>query len=273
MATRNQFGYLFSDNEGVVRLVGDVLPYVAAFQVADGWAQRFVLRTLLGRASLETDAGLFFLFSCGGVLRGMGKQHVGAGVNLVAYYILALPLGIACVNSSPFSHRFLTNFKSTDSHFAHHWVWQDSGSASVWPYSSSASASTSSSSSRTGTSRWKRARRGWTTEVPCQRLLRKYISLPKVRFGLDNHALSLPCPPGPTSKPASLCPTFSGACRITYEGNNPLHHGGNLMHSLAPYTVYNLSLRKFESNLSLRKFESSAHSRRRAPQGKRRARP
>lgn len=25
----------------------------------------------------------------------MGKQHVGAGVNLIAYYVLALPMGIA----------------------------------------------------------------------------------------------------------------------------------------------------------------------------------
>ncbi|EED81033.1 predicted protein [Postia placenta Mad-698-R] len=32
--------------------------------------------------------------SCGGVLRGQGRQHLGAIFNLVAYYILALPLGI-----------------------------------------------------------------------------------------------------------------------------------------------------------------------------------
>ncbi|KAM0752386.1 putative MATE efflux family protein subfamily [Meredithblackwellia eburnea MCA 4105] len=72
MISRNKFGYLFSDEDDTVALVAHVLPYVAAFQIADGWAQ-----------------------SCGGVLRGMGKQNVGAAVNLVAYYLLALPLGIA----------------------------------------------------------------------------------------------------------------------------------------------------------------------------------
>jgi hypothetical protein len=49
-----------------------VMPLVASFQVADGLAG-----------------------SCGGVLRGQGRQHLGAAFNLVAYYVLALPLGIA----------------------------------------------------------------------------------------------------------------------------------------------------------------------------------
>jgi len=72
MATRNVFGYLFSDDVAVVALVSRVLPLVASFQIADGLAG-----------------------SCGGVLRGQGRQHLGALFNLVAYYVLALPLGIA----------------------------------------------------------------------------------------------------------------------------------------------------------------------------------
>jgi multidrug resistance protein, MATE family len=48
-----------------------VMPLVASFQVADGLAG-----------------------SCGGVLRGQGRQHLGAAFNIVAYYVLALPLGI-----------------------------------------------------------------------------------------------------------------------------------------------------------------------------------
>jgi MATE family multidrug resistance protein len=32
--------------------------------------------------------------SCGGSLRGMGRQHTGAMVNIVSYYLGALPLGI-----------------------------------------------------------------------------------------------------------------------------------------------------------------------------------
>jgi len=47
------------------------MPLVASFQVADGLAG-----------------------SCGGVLRGQGRQHLGALFNIIAYYILALPLGI-----------------------------------------------------------------------------------------------------------------------------------------------------------------------------------
>ena len=32
--------------------------------------------------------------SCGGVLRGQGRQHLGALFNIIAYYVLALPIGI-----------------------------------------------------------------------------------------------------------------------------------------------------------------------------------
>ncbi|KAI1177629.1 MATE efflux family protein [Nemania sp. FL0916] len=71
MGTKDVFGALFNDDERVIRLVGEVMPFVALFQIADG---------LNG--------------SCGGVLRGMGRQWVGALVNLVSYYGGALPTGI-----------------------------------------------------------------------------------------------------------------------------------------------------------------------------------
>ncbi|KAI5805105.1 mate-domain-containing protein [Geopyxis carbonaria] len=71
MVARHSYGRLFSDDTAVVSLVARVMPYVAAFQVADG---------LNG--------------SCGGALRGMGRQHVGAAVNVGAYYAAALPGGI-----------------------------------------------------------------------------------------------------------------------------------------------------------------------------------
>ncbi|THH12588.1 hypothetical protein EW146_g7558 [Bondarzewia mesenterica] len=59
------------DEEEVVRLVSKVMPLVASFQIADGLAG-----------------------SCGGVLRGQGRQHLGALFNIIAYYVLALPMGI-----------------------------------------------------------------------------------------------------------------------------------------------------------------------------------
>ncbi|KAL2865159.1 MATE family efflux transporter [Aspergillus lucknowensis] len=71
MGTRDDFARIFNSDERVVRLTAEVLPFVALFQIADG---------LNG--------------SCGGSLRGMGRQHVGALVNLVSYYGGALPLGI-----------------------------------------------------------------------------------------------------------------------------------------------------------------------------------
>lgn len=71
MGTKDNFARLFNDDAQVVKLTAEVLPYVALFQIADG---------LNG--------------SCGGALRGMGRQHIGAFINLGAYYCGALPLGI-----------------------------------------------------------------------------------------------------------------------------------------------------------------------------------
>ena len=55
----------------MVRLTARVLHYVALVQIADGLS-----------------------VSGGGSLRGMGRQHVGAAVNIISYYCGALPLGI-----------------------------------------------------------------------------------------------------------------------------------------------------------------------------------
>ena len=71
LATRHKIGGLFNDDKEVIALVAEVMPYVALFQIADG---------LNG--------------SCGGALRGMGRQWVGALVNIVSYYGGALPGGI-----------------------------------------------------------------------------------------------------------------------------------------------------------------------------------
>ena len=71
LGTRNHFAKIFNDDEDVIKLTAEVLPAVALFQIADG---------LNG--------------SCGGSLRGMGRQHIGAAVNIFSYYMGALPLGI-----------------------------------------------------------------------------------------------------------------------------------------------------------------------------------
>ncbi|KAK8165605.1 MATE efflux family protein-like protein subfamily [Phyllosticta citrichinensis] len=71
MGVKDVYARIFNDDEAVMRLTAQVMPYVALFQIADG---------LNG--------------SCGGALRGMGRQHIGAAVNMVSYYAGALPLGI-----------------------------------------------------------------------------------------------------------------------------------------------------------------------------------
>jgi MATE family multidrug resistance protein len=71
MSVKDFYAKIFNDDIDVIRLTAKVMPYVALFQIADG---------LNG--------------SCGGSLRGMGRQHIGAAVNIVSYYMGALPLGI-----------------------------------------------------------------------------------------------------------------------------------------------------------------------------------
>lgn len=71
LGVKDFYAKIFNDDERVIRLTAQVMPYVAIFQIADG---------LNG--------------SCGGSLRGMGRQHIGAIVNIVSYYFGALPLGI-----------------------------------------------------------------------------------------------------------------------------------------------------------------------------------
>ncbi|GIZ42926.1 hypothetical protein CKM354_000617300 [Cercospora kikuchii] len=65
-----QIARTFSPEAEIILLIRLVLPVIALYQVADGLNA-----------------------SCGGALRGMGCQHVGAAVNIVIYYCLALPGG------------------------------------------------------------------------------------------------------------------------------------------------------------------------------------
>lgn len=67
MAARNVYGYIFSDDEGVVALTSQVLPLMAGFQVLD-----------------LANGG------AGGVLRGAAKNHLSGMCNFVAYYGVGL---------------------------------------------------------------------------------------------------------------------------------------------------------------------------------------
>lgn len=68
---RRQWGWLFSSDIEVIKLVEYILPLLAFFQVADG---------ICGIA--------------GGVLRGTGRQAAGAGINMISYYVIGIPIGL-----------------------------------------------------------------------------------------------------------------------------------------------------------------------------------
>ncbi|KAI5118900.1 hypothetical protein M0805_002816 [Coniferiporia weirii] len=68
---RKSWGYLFNDDPEVVSLVATILPLVALFQIGD------------------------CLCGCtGGILRARGRQFTGALLNLSAYYVVGLPIGL-----------------------------------------------------------------------------------------------------------------------------------------------------------------------------------
>jgi len=67
--TRHLIPKLFTSDDEVAALVAATLPVTIAFQLFDALAT-----------------------TCGGILRGLGRQDFGGYVNLVAYYLIALPL-------------------------------------------------------------------------------------------------------------------------------------------------------------------------------------
>lgn len=69
-ALRFELPKLFTEDAAVVMLAAQILPIASAFQLSDG---------------TQVVAG--------GVLRGMGRPNAAALVNLLGYYVLALPLG------------------------------------------------------------------------------------------------------------------------------------------------------------------------------------
>ena len=68
-ALRNQIPYLFTNDKEVVKIVSDILPLCAAFQLFDALAA-----------------------CCNGILRGLGRQEFGGYVQLFCYYVIAMPI-------------------------------------------------------------------------------------------------------------------------------------------------------------------------------------
>ncbi|XP_041053264.1 multidrug and toxin extrusion protein 1-like isoform X2 [Carcharodon carcharias] len=70
-SSRNVLGYIFTADKDIIQLVSDVDPVIAAFH----WFE-----------AIATVSG--------GVLRGAGKQKLGAIGNLVGFYSIGFPLGV-----------------------------------------------------------------------------------------------------------------------------------------------------------------------------------
>ncbi|XP_019629810.1 PREDICTED: multidrug and toxin extrusion protein 2-like [Branchiostoma belcheri] len=68
VSSRHVLGSVFTNDKEVVRLIGEVLPIVGVTQLAD-----------------SVQAG------CAGILRGCGKQKLGAIITFSGYYVLGLP--------------------------------------------------------------------------------------------------------------------------------------------------------------------------------------
>lgn len=68
---RSSWGFLFTNDPTVVQLVSDLMALLAFFEIFD----------CLGAIA-------------GGILRGMGRQSIGAFVNVPCYYVFGLPIGL-----------------------------------------------------------------------------------------------------------------------------------------------------------------------------------
>ncbi|XP_071508721.1 multidrug and toxin extrusion protein 1-like [Diadema antillarum] len=64
--------YLFTSDQKIVNLASTILPVCALFSVLDATAT-----------------------VCGGIIRGTGRQAIGAAVNLLGYYLIGLPIAIS----------------------------------------------------------------------------------------------------------------------------------------------------------------------------------
>jgi MATE family multidrug resistance protein len=78
---RKRWGYIFNDDPEVVKLVAEVMPYCAIFQVLQ---PELLIQMFDAIASVE-----------GGILRGQGRQHLGGIANVIVYWFIALPAGLA----------------------------------------------------------------------------------------------------------------------------------------------------------------------------------
>ncbi|XP_064425115.1 multidrug and toxin extrusion protein 2-like [Latimeria chalumnae] len=69
---KDVIGYIFTTEKGIIELAAKIVPIFAFLHVFDA------------------TAGI-----CSGILRGVGKQKIGAIINLIAFYGIGIPIGVA----------------------------------------------------------------------------------------------------------------------------------------------------------------------------------
>uniref|UniRef100_A0A8I3P394 Multidrug and toxin extrusion protein n=1 Tax=Canis lupus familiaris TaxID=9615 RepID=A0A8I3P394_CANLF len=71
-ALKDVVAYIFTSDKDIIYLVSQVMPIFAPFHLFDALAG-----------------------TCGGVLRGTGKQKIGAILNAIGYYVFGFPIGVS----------------------------------------------------------------------------------------------------------------------------------------------------------------------------------
>ncbi|XP_073900862.1 multidrug and toxin extrusion protein 2 [Castor canadensis] len=71
-ALKDVVAYIFTSDKDIISLVSQVMPIFAPFHLFDALAG-----------------------TCGGVLRGTGKQKIGAILNAIGYYVFGFPIGVS----------------------------------------------------------------------------------------------------------------------------------------------------------------------------------
>lgn len=92
---RYAFGYLYSNEQEVIDYVGEMIPLISLSVIIDSLLAVISGRSLYIVPMLYADKSsrIAQVFShVSGVARGTGWQHIGAYVNLGAYYLVGIPV-------------------------------------------------------------------------------------------------------------------------------------------------------------------------------------
>ncbi|XP_033996120.1 multidrug and toxin extrusion protein 1-like isoform X2 [Trematomus bernacchii] len=100
-------GYIFTTEKDIIQRVSDVMKMYGVIHVAEAIAVRNFchINHIISLQSERNQTFFFFFFTflfisspqgvTGGIVRGTGKQMIGAVCNLVGFYLIGLPIGVS----------------------------------------------------------------------------------------------------------------------------------------------------------------------------------